>query len=151
VIKKFVEINFVNDKMTLFEGTPKELLDRLNAIAGQEDIDTNQRDWPNNRNWLIKRIKILKSNLQKVLGIKISIGRDSTNKSVIKIEKNISGNSGEHKITPESENLSPYFEGLSPVLDKLSPEVKEDLSTNSRSSGDTGYTGDKSGLLLEEE
>ena len=71
--------------------------------------------------------------------------------STIKIEKNISGNSGEHKITPESENLSPYFEGLSPVLDKLSPEVKEDLSTNSRSSGDTGYTGDKSGLLLEEE
>ena len=59
-IKKFVEINSNSNKIILFEITPKELLDRLNAIATQEDIHTNQRDWPNNRNWLFKEIQTLK-------------------------------------------------------------------------------------------
>jgi hypothetical protein len=118
VIKKFVEINFDSNNITLFEGTPKELLGELNAIASREEIDTNQRDWPNNRNWLIKRLKTIKSNLHKVLGIKISIGRDSkTNTSIIKIEKN---NSGKHKVSPEDGGLSPYFDGLSPVSHDIS-------------------------------
>jgi hypothetical protein len=150
-IKKFVEINSVNDKITLFEGTPKELLDRLNTIAAQEDIDRSLRDWPHNRNWLIKRLKTIKSNLHKVLGIKISIGRDSkTNTSIIKIEKNNSGNSGEHNISPENEDLSPYLDGLSPVSNELSPEDKEDLSIKHDESGNSGDNGDKSDHIVED-
>ena len=55
----------------------------------------------------------------------------NNNTSIIKIVKNVSGNSGEHKLYPENKSLSP-------VSSKLSPEVKEDLSTNSNKSGDTG-------------
>ena len=48
------------------------------------------------------------------------------------MEKNNSGNSGEHKITLENENLSP--------VSGLSPEAKEDLSTKSNNSGYTEVT-----------
>jgi hypothetical protein len=48
--------------------------------------------------------------------------------SIIKTEKNNSGNSAEHKISPENESLSPYLDSLSPVSDKFSPEGNEDLS-----------------------
>ncbi len=69
------------------------------------------------------RIYTIKTNLQKGLGVKISVDRDTKNNtSIIKIEKNNSGNSSEHKISPENERLSPYLNALSPVPDKLSPE-----------------------------
>jgi hypothetical protein len=64
--------------------------------------------------------------------------------------KNNSGNSGEHKLSPENENLSPYFDGLSPVSSKLSPEENDDLSTKYNVSGDTGYTGDKLDHIVED-
>lgn len=46
-----------------------------------------------------------------------------------KIERNNTGNSGELDLSPENESLS--------------PAIKEDLSTKSDISGDTGHTGDK--------
>jgi hypothetical protein len=162
-MKRFVERicsddddnNTLSNKTLLFEGTPLELLAELNKIANHEGIDINQKDWPKYRNWLVKRIKILKSNLQKVIGIKISIERDfKTNTAIIKIEKNDSGNSGEHKMSPDNEKLSPYLHGLSPVSDKLSPEEKQDLSVTSvviGDTGDTGDTGDKFGIVEEED
>ena len=53
----------------------------------------------------------------------ISVQRNTKNNTpIIKIEKNNSGNSGEHKISPDNENLSPYFDSLSPVSNELSPE-----------------------------
>ena len=64
---------------------------------------------------------------------------------IIKIEKNDSGISGEHKIIPENENLSPYLDSLSPVSNELSPEDIQNLSTKSNDSGDAGHTGDKPG------
>ena len=63
--------------------------------------------------------------------------------------KFISGNSGEHKISPDNENLSPYFDSLSPVLIKLSPEENRNLSTKTNNSGDTGHTGDKLNHIME--
>ena len=156
-IKKFVEKvcsldldghQSVNDKTTLFEGPPLELLAELNKIANQEGINTNQRDWPSDHKWLVKRIKILKSNLQKVLGIKISIDRTSKNNtSIIKIEKNNSGNSGEPKMSLDNESLSPYLDSLSPVLGKVSPEENQDLSTKTMVSGDSGDSGDNFNIL----
>jgi hypothetical protein len=53
------------------------------------------------------------------------------NTSIIKIEKNNSDNSGQHKLSPENESLSPYLESLSPVKEKLSPEDLEVSSTES--------------------
>jgi hypothetical protein len=55
-----------------------------------------------------------------VLGIKISIEINLVNKSNIKIKKNNSGSSGEHKQSPENENLFLYFGSLSPVSSVIS-------------------------------
>jgi hypothetical protein len=131
-IKKFVEKldnDILNNNAILFEGTPLELLEEPNKIANQEGIDTNQREWPRDRKWLVKRINIIKSNPQQVLTIKISLDTDSNNTSIIKIRRNISGNSVDLD--------------LSPVSNGLSPEENQNLSTKSNNSRYTGYTGDK--------
>ncbi len=80
--------------------------------------------------------------MQQEIEIEIKIERDSKNTSIIKIVKNDSDVSGEHKISPENESLSPYFDSLSPVSNKLSPEEYHDLSTKSDDSGDTGNKSD---------
>jgi hypothetical protein len=43
------------------------------------------------------------------------------------------------------------LEGLSPGLQKLSPGETRDLSTKSHGTGDSGHTGDKSAISVEEE
>ena len=53
-----------------------------------------------------------------------------------------------HKLSPENENLSPYLDSLSPVMNELSPAIKQDLSTISLYSGDTGYSGDKLNYIM---
>jgi hypothetical protein len=63
------------------------------------------------------------------------------------IERNISGISGEHNLSPVNESLSPYLDKLSPVSKGLSPEETEDLSTRSNETGDSGDTGDKSSIV----
>ena len=129
-IKKFVEnatasddgaFNF-NSNNPIFKGTPAELLDRLNEVAAENKISTYSREWPKDKKWLVRRIKEIKQNLQQELGIEIMIERDSKNTSIIKIEKNVSGDSGEHKMSPENESLSPYLEEMSPENNGLSPE-----------------------------
>jgi hypothetical protein len=146
VIKKLVERQS-SETIIIFEGIPSELLEKLNQIAIEEKINTSDRGWPKDRKWVVKRINIIKTNLQKGLGIKISINRNTKNNtSIIKIEKNNSGNSGEHNLSPENKSLSPYFDSLSPVSNELSPEENQDLSTKPNNSGDTG---DKSDNMME--
>jgi hypothetical protein len=153
VLKKFVEsicntsehsdpIENKSGRITLFNGTPLRLLQELNPIAINEGIDISQKDWPKNRNWLIRKINIVKPTLKQAFGIEIAVVRDSTNSSTIRIEKNMSGISGEHEISPDNSNLSPFFEKISPGLNDLSPALNPELSTISTKSGDTGYTGD---------
>jgi hypothetical protein len=69
--------------------------------------------------------------------------------SFFQYNKNDSGNSGEHILSPENESLSPYLDDLSPASSELSPEGNRDLSTKSNDSGDTGHIGDKIGYLME--
>lgn len=106
-IKKLVEQQQPSTSL-MFEGAPIDLLEKLNQIASEERIDISQREWPKDRKWIVKRINIIKTNLQKGLGIKISIDRNTKNNtSIIKMDKNVSGNSGEHKLSPEeNEDLS---------------------------------------------
>ena len=123
----------------------------LNEIATENAINTNSRDWPRDLKWLIRRINTIKSNLQQELGITIDIRRNTTtNTSIIKIDKNDSGISGEHNLTPKNESLSPYLEDLSPVSDQLSPTETDGLSTKSDEAGDSGDIGDKSNMAPEE-
>jgi len=65
------------------------------------------------------------------------------------IEKNNSGNSGEHNISPDNEDLTPYLDSLSPVSSVVSPEIIQELSTNFNDSGDSGDSGDKSTYVIE--
>lgn len=160
VIKKFVESAYNssiydfgkndNDKITLFEGSPLRLLEIIGPIARVEGIDTTQKDWPKNRNWLVKRINLAKSTLKQTFGIEIVVYRDSSNSSILRIEKNISGISGKHKISPEIQNLSPYFDKLSPGDSNISPVLNPDLSTKLTKTGDTGDTGDNKAMIARE-
>jgi hypothetical protein len=157
VIKKFVEstynsyeysnpTEFKGGKITLFNGSPLRLLQELNPIATNEGIDITQKDWPKTRNWLIRKINIVKPTLKQTFGIEIEVDRDSTNSSIIRIEKSISGISGGQEISPERGNLSPYFEDMSPEKGELSPATNPSLSTISTNIGDTGYTGDNKAI-----
>lgn len=65
------------------------------------------------------------------------------------MEKNVSAIPGKHKMSPENESLSRYFDSLSPVSDKLSLDKNEELSIKPDDSGDTGYSGDKIGCIME--
>ena len=89
-IKKFVEnvtaangdaFNFNN---LIFKGTPAELLGRLNEMAAENKICTYSREWPKDQKWLVRRINVIKPNLQQELGIEIRIERDSKNTSISK-------------------------------------------------------------------
>lgn len=147
-IKKFVEhvlsandyvFNFNSGShIPIFKGTPAELLEELNEIAAENKIGTYSREWPNDQKWLVRRINVIKSNLQQELGIAINVERDSNNTSTVKIEKNVSGVSGEHKMSPETGSLTPYFEEMSPDNNGLSPEQNSNLDTKLNTSGDTG-------------
>jgi hypothetical protein len=119
---------------TLFEGSPISLLVELKKIALEEQIDTNQRDWPKDTRWLTRRIKTIRSSLQKSLGVKITIGRDEKNNSLIKIGRNDSNDSIVNEMTP--------------VSDDLTPENSANESTESVNSGVTGDIGDKPDLMI---
>ena len=138
-IKKFVEYvlstkgdafnSNPSSNILIFKGTPAQLLDKLNEIATENKINSSAKDWPKDQKWLIRRINLIKANLQQELGIEIRIERDQNNTSTVKIEKNVSGMSGEHKMSPENESLSPYFEEMSPEKDSMSPDNHDDTST----------------------
>jgi hypothetical protein len=158
-VKKLVEIkekdgwktySAKENSITLFEGNPIILLTELNRIAAEEKIDTNQKHWPKEVRWLIKRIKTLTHTLQKSLEIKISLGRDERNNSLIKIEKNISSNSRKHGIIPVVDVLTPNSGAITPRDKDLTPNLKMEISTNIINSGVTGNTGDKRDTIPED-
>jgi hypothetical protein len=133
---------------SLFEGSPISLLIGLKRIALEEQIDINQRDWPKDTRWLTRRIKTIRSSLQKSLGIKVIIGRDEKNNSLIKIERNDSNDSMASKMTPEVELLSLDSNSMTPDSGDLTPENSANPSAESVNSGVNGVTGDKQDLMI---
>jgi len=75
-----------------------------------------------------ERINLIISNLQQDFGIEIMVERFK-NTFIVKIEKNDSTISGEHKMFPENESLAPYLEEMTPENNGLSPEENSDSST----------------------
>ncbi len=116
---------------TLFIGTPAELLSSLEEITVENKISTSSREWPKDHKWLVRRINLIKANLQQDLDISVSIERDSKNTSIIKIEKNVSNNFGENKMSPENELLTPYLEEMSPETDSMTPDNQNGISRRS--------------------
>jgi hypothetical protein len=62
-----------------WEGTPAELLGRLEIIAQNHGINTSHRSWPKDVRWLIRRLNQIRSNLLEGLGIDVGITRVTTN------------------------------------------------------------------------
>jgi hypothetical protein len=56
-------------------------------------------------------------------------GKRFKNTFIVKMEKNDSNVSGEHKMFPENESLTPYLEEMTPENNGLSPEENSDSST----------------------
>lgn len=67
-------INKFIDESKKWEGTPTELLSKLNEVAEEENIDTSNRLWPKAPNVLSRRLNEIKSNLQDI-GIKVTISK----------------------------------------------------------------------------
>lgn len=160
-IKKLVENVIANEDIdpsdakpdtikSIFIGTPAELLRKLELIAEENKISTHSREWPREQKWLVRRINVIKPNLQQELGIEIRIERNPKNTSLIKIGKNDSGISGEHRMSPENESLTPYLEEMSPEKDRMSPGNQDYATSKSNSSGDNGDNGDISHISKEE-
>lgn len=144
VIKRFVEYSCnssKNDK--IFIGSSIDLLNKLTEIAIEEKINTSQKDWPKDVKWLVRRIRIVKSNLQKALKIRINIERDSkSNTSIISMVKNDSAYSDENNMSPKVHNLTSSLKCISPVESSLSPLNKDKLCSKKPSNGENGENGD---------
>lgn len=143
-IKRFVEdIRRSSTDDKIFAGSSLDLLNKLNEVAYQEKINTLQKDWPKDVKWLVRRIRIVKSNLQKALKIRINIERDSkSNTSIINIVKNDSAYSDENNICPMDHNLIPISKYLTPVESSSSPSDIHELGSKDSSNGDKGVNGD---------
>ncbi|MDN5868559.1 MAG: hypothetical protein L0H55_14335, partial [Candidatus Nitrosocosmicus sp.] len=122
----------------IYIGTPAELLEKLNAIAIQNKINTQAREWPKDQKWLIRRLNTIKSNLQDELDLTINIDRESkTNTSVIEINKNVSDDS-EIKVSPTIYNNNNEIAQLDKSNLFEDKDIKDSLASNS---GDTGGNG----------
>jgi len=53
------------EETNTWAGTPTDLLDRLNKIAEEEKIDTDQDKWPGNATWVTRRIKDIETDLNR--------------------------------------------------------------------------------------
>lgn len=127
----------------IFEGTPMELLEHLNRIAAIERINTYSKEWPKDTKWLVRRINIVKSNLHKALDAKITIERDAKkNTSKILVVKNVSIDSNDQRISPNSNDLSPYLDKMNPQNNVESDIESINLQINPKLNGQTGYNGD---------
>ena len=63
---------YSNSNILIFSGTPAELLEESNKMAAENKINTYSKEWPKDQRWLVRRINLIKSNLQQELGIAIN-------------------------------------------------------------------------------
>jgi hypothetical protein len=144
-VKRFVEgvSRTSTDGKIIFAGSSLDLLNKLTEIAIEERINTFQKDWPKDVKWLIRRIRIVKSNLQKALKIRINIERDSkSNISIISIVKIDSAYSDGNNLSPNNHNITPLLGYMTPVKTDLTPNNRPEISSKELSYGDNGVTGD---------
>ena len=60
------------DRHPSWSGSPAELLDRLEEIAGPTGIDTRSKCWPKSASWLSRRLKEVQTNLL-ALGVQVRV------------------------------------------------------------------------------
>ena len=147
---------------------------KLEDIANENNIDTNNKFWPKSTNSLVKKIKKFRSNLLEGFGIDITFGRDNDNVSTIRITKtktttknnssssdqevteNISRTSGSPETQKSCSKSSESSGGIEtspevlPPEEKVSPEHLDQNCAQNDTFRRSGDTGDISGNLREE-
>jgi hypothetical protein len=99
------------DGRTEWKGTPSETLEKLEEIAEQENINTNQKKWPGGPQWVKRRLNEVKANLEES-GLDVSYPRE--------------GDSGQRKIHLEWNN------DVSAVSDDSEDDSTDDTDSNQR-------------------
>jgi hypothetical protein len=115
---------------------PKRILEILEMTALEHGIDTNQRLWPRNVNWLTKRLNQISSNLLEGLGIEVTVTRTTAAK---------------HSPPGGKYNMSSVkLRKISPVS-PVSPGSNNLEGVQEQSTGQTGDTGDISGEIKDDD
>lgn len=141
------------ENISQWVGTPTELLDAINTIAGELKISTETRDWPKHPNRLRKEINEIKSNLTEE-NIVINMDKRKggrTSKRLFKItnlnfQKNIvtidtsSPNAvfGDDGVTIGDDNIGDDGDDKKKVSSHQSSRLKQDNDKGSYNIGDDG-------------
>ena len=150
-IARFCEEEVEHNK--IWEGSPAELLEHLEAIALNQGINTNQKSWPKEVRWLIRRLNQIRSNLLEGLGIDAQItrftktGEGKTNTSFIRIQKITPMN----QMSPVNHNQEGNLDKIAGVIpstgdiltpiNKITPVKGSQTHAQNREIGDTGDIG----------
>ena len=73
-------MSFMADK-EVWQGTPGELLSRLNDVAQDLRVDTSNRAWPKDARWVTRRLNLVIPNLAQV-GISFTEKRDKNQRAI---------------------------------------------------------------------
>jgi hypothetical protein len=150
-IARFCEEEVEHNK--IWEGSPAELLERLEVIALNQGINTNQKSWPKEVRWLIRRLNQIRSNLLEGLGIDVQVTRitrnvkGKTNTSSIRIQKITPMT----PMTPVSQNQEGNLDKIAGVIpstgdimipiNKITPVKGSQTHAQNEEIGDTGDIG----------
>lgn len=92
-----------------WQGSPSDLISRLNIVAESENLNTNSRTWPRSPRSLSRRLKPLTSNLREGMGIDVSFGK-------------INSGQKRNTVTLTVRKISP----LSPLMAQIDEDEGED-------------------------
>jgi len=77
-----------------WKGKSKELLEKLESIADEHGIDTEQKKWPGSPGWLTRRIREIKTELEEE-GVNFSTGHDGVERWIcLSSASHINGTNG---------------------------------------------------------
>lgn len=130
-----------------WQGTAAQLLRALKEIAENEQINTRSKSWPGAPQILTRRLKQVKSNLMDI-GIRCTIDRDKSNRSVVtfqKVKESTSETSGtSESIKTQGVAGRRYLRRYSGDTSGTSGVFPVPEANSYKPSGATGDTGDTS-------
>jgi hypothetical protein len=109
--KFFIILRQLMDGRMEWKDTPSETLEKLEEIAEEENINTNQKKWPGGPQWVKRRLNEVKANLEES-GLDVSYPRE--------------GDSGQRKIHLEWNN------DVSDVSSDSENDTTDDTDSNQR-------------------
>jgi hypothetical protein len=123
--------------------TPSKTLEKLNEIAEERNINTNQKKWPGGPQWVKRRLEEVKANLQEQ-GLEISYPREGQAGSrMIHIEWDQNGVSGDSTVsdsdTTDDADSSSDNSATNKITENLPPK-EEPAKTVYKAAKGQGWT-----------